>query len=51
MKTTVEFTDSMDILSYNSSALILNTPRGSEFIGYIYRPPNNEGYRVDAARY
>jgi hypothetical protein len=47
---TVEFTDTMDTLSYNSSALILNTPRGSEFIGYIYHPPNNEGYRVDAAR-
>jgi hypothetical protein len=27
----------MDTLSYKSSTLILNTPRGSEFIGYIYR--------------
>lgn len=47
---TVEFTDTTDTLSYNGSALIFNTPRGSEFIGYIYRPPNNEGYKVDAAR-
>ncbi len=39
-----------DTLSCNGSALIFNTPRGSEFIGYIYRPPNNEGYKVAATR-
>jgi hypothetical protein len=42
----VEFTDTTDTLSYNGRALIFNTPCGSDYLGYIHHPPNNEGYRV-----
>ncbi len=42
----VEFTDTADTLSYNGRALIFNTPCGSDYLGYIHHPPNNEGYRV-----
>jgi hypothetical protein len=45
-----EFTDTEDTLSYNGRALIFNTPCGSDYLGYIHHPPNNEGYRVIAAR-
>ena len=46
----VEFTDTTDTLSYNGRALIFNTPCGSDYLGYIHHPPNNEGYRVIVAR-
>ncbi len=42
----IEFTDTTDTLSYNGGAAIFNTPCGSDYIGYVYRPPNNDGYRV-----
>ena len=42
----IEFTDTTDDFSYNGSAVIFNTPCGSDYIGYIFRPPNNEGYEV-----
>ncbi len=46
----VEFTDTTDTLSYNGRALIFNTPCGSDYLGYIHHPPNNEGYRVIVAK-
>lgn len=46
---TVEFTDTTSTLSYNGSALIFNTPPGAYYMGFIYGPPNNEGYFVTAA--
>lgn len=46
----VEFTDTTDTLSENGRALIFNTPCGSDYLGYIHHPPNNEGYRVIVAR-
>lgn len=42
----IEFTDTTDGFSYNGSAVVFNTPCGSDYIGYIFRPPNNEGYQV-----
>jgi hypothetical protein len=47
---TVEFTDTTSTLSYNGSALIFNTPPGAYYMGFIYGPPNNEGYFVTAAK-
>jgi hypothetical protein len=46
----VEFTDTEDNLSYNGRALIFNTPCGSDYLGYIHHPPNNEGYHVIATK-
>ena len=46
----LEFTDTEDTLSYNGRALIFNTPCGSDYLGYIHHPPNNEGYRVIVVR-
>ncbi len=46
----VEFTDTADTLSYNGRALIFNTPCGSDYLGYIHHPPNNEGYHVIATK-
>jgi hypothetical protein len=46
----VEFTDTEGNLSYNGRALIFNTPCGSDYLGYIHHPPNNEGYRVIVAK-
>ncbi len=46
----VEFTDTTDTLSYNGRALIFNTPCGSDYLGYIHHPPNNEGYHVIATQ-
>jgi hypothetical protein len=46
----VEFTDTADALSYNGRALIFNTPCGSDYLGYIHHPPNNEGYHVVVAK-
>lgn len=42
----IEFTDTTGTLSYNGGAVIFNTPCGIDYIGYIYSPPNNEGYDV-----
>ncbi len=46
----IEFTDTTGVLSYNGGAAIFNTPCGSDYIGYVYRPPNNDGYRVTVAK-
>jgi hypothetical protein len=57
----VEFTDTEDLLFYNGDsvtrdqlayhggALIFNTYDGVLYLGYIYGPPNMEGYYVRAA--
>ncbi len=57
----VEFTDTEDVLFYNDDpltrdllvhyggALIFNTYEGAYYLGYIYGPPNMEGYYVKAA--
>jgi hypothetical protein len=57
----VEFTDtedllfynedliSKDLLPYNGGALIFNTYDGALYLGYVYGPPNMEGYYVSAA--
>lgn len=56
----VEFTDSEDVLFYNDDpitrdllkyyggALIFNTYEGADYLGYIYGPPNMDGYYVKA---
>jgi hypothetical protein len=57
----VEFTDTEDLLFYNDDprtrdllayhggALIFNTYDGVRYLGYIYGPPNMDGYYVRAA--
>ena len=57
----VQFTDTEDLLFYNDdprtrdllayygSALIFNTYDGAVYLGYIYGPPNMDGYYVKAA--
>lgn len=57
----VEFTDTEDLLFYNDdpatrdllvyygSALIFNTYDGAYYLGYVYGPPNMDGYYVRAA--
>jgi hypothetical protein len=57
----VEFTDTEDLLFYNDDpqtrdllayyggALICNTYDGALYLGYIYGPPNWDGYYVKAA--
>jgi hypothetical protein len=57
----VEFTDTEDLLFYNDDprtrdllayyggALIFNTYDGALYLGYIYGPPNRDGYYVRAA--
>lgn len=45
----VEFIDSEDFLNYRGGALIFNTAAGAYFQGFVYGPPNNEGYLVNAA--
>ncbi len=57
----VEFTDTGDVLFYNDDpqtkdllvyyggALIFNTYDGAYYLGYIYGPPNMNGYYVKAA--
>ncbi len=43
----VEFTDlSVEIIPYNGGALIFNTPCGALSLGYVYGPPNTNGYVV-----
>ena len=56
----VEFTDTEDVLFYNDDpitrdlleyyggALIFNTYEGADYLGYIYGPPNMDGYYVKA---
>jgi hypothetical protein len=44
-----EFTDTEDLLDYNGGALIFNTYKGVDYMGYIFGPPNDEGYYVQAA--
>ena len=46
---TVEFVDVGSARFYHGGALIFNTVAGANYIGYIYGPPNNEGYYVRAA--
>jgi hypothetical protein len=57
----VQFTDTEDVLFYNDDpltrdllvqyggALIFNTYEGAYYLGYIYGPPNMDGYYVNAA--
>jgi hypothetical protein len=57
----VQFTDTEDLLFYNDDprtkdllayyggALIFNTYDGVQYLGYIYGPPNMDGYYVKAA--
>jgi hypothetical protein len=58
----VEFTDTEDLLFYNDDdpnirdqlayyggALIFNTYDGALYLGYIYGPPNMDGYYVSSA--
>jgi hypothetical protein len=57
----VEFTDTEDVLFYHDDpitrdllayyggALIFNTYDGVQYLGYIYGPPNTDGYYVKAA--
>jgi hypothetical protein len=57
----VEFTDTEDLLFYNDDprtrdllayyggALIFNTYDGAYYLGYVYGPPNLDGYYVKAA--
>ena len=57
----VEFTDTQDLLFYNDDpytrdllayyggALIFNNYDGAYYLGYIYGPPNMDGYYVKAA--
>ena len=57
----VEFTDTEDVLFYNDDpttrdllayyggALIYNTYDGVRYLGYVYGPPNMDGYYVRAA--
>jgi hypothetical protein len=45
----VEFIDSEDFLDYRGGALIFNTAAGAYYEGFVYGPPNNRGYLVNAA--
>jgi hypothetical protein len=45
----VEFVDLRGTRFYQGGALIFNTVAGADYIGYIYGPPNDEGYYVQAA--
>ncbi|CAA9450939.1 MAG: hypothetical protein AVDCRST_MAG01-01-4577 [uncultured Rubrobacteraceae bacterium] len=45
----VEFVDAGSTPFYRGGALIFNTVAGANYIGYIYGPPNNEGYYVEAS--
>jgi hypothetical protein len=38
-----------DLLAYYGGALIFNTYEGVDYLGYIYGPPNMDGYYVKAA--
>ena len=45
----VEFIDSENFLDYRGGALIFNTAAGAYYQGFVYGPPNNKGYLVNAA--
>lgn len=45
----VEFVDVGSEPFYRGGALIFNTVAGARYIGYVYGPPNNEGYYVETA--
>lgn len=45
----VEFIDSESFLDYRGGALIFNTAAGAYYAGFVYGPPNNKGYLVNAA--
>ena len=45
----VEFIDSEDFLDYRGGAVIFNTAAGAYYEGFVYGPPNNKGYLVNAA--
>jgi hypothetical protein len=45
----VEFIDSESFLDYRGGALIFNTAAGVYYQGFVYGPPNNKGYLVNAA--
>jgi hypothetical protein len=45
----VEFIDSENFLDYRGGALIFNTAAGAYYEGFVYGPPNNKGYLVNAA--
>jgi hypothetical protein len=45
----VEFTDlSVEGIPHNGGALIFNTACGALYLGYVYGPPNTDGYVVAA---
>lgn len=45
----VEFTDlSVEGIPHNGGAVIFNTPCGALSLGYVYGPPNTDGYVVAA---
>ncbi len=44
----VEFIDSENFLDYTGGALIFNTAAGVYYQGFVYGPPNNKGYLVNA---
>ena len=41
--------DSDDFLDYRGGALIFDTAAGAYFQGFVYGPPNNKGYLLNAA--
>ena len=45
----VEFIDSENFLAYRGGALIFNTAAGAYYEGFVYGPPNNKGYLVNAS--
>jgi hypothetical protein len=45
----VEFVDVGGAPFYRGGALIFNTVAGANYIGYVYGPPNNEGYYIETA--
>jgi hypothetical protein len=44
----VKFIDSENFLELSGRALIFNTAAGVYFQGFVYGPPNNKGYLVNA---
>ena len=44
----VEFVDLGSTRLYHGGALIFNTVAGAIYIGYVYGPPNDEGYYIQA---
>jgi hypothetical protein len=45
----IEFTDlRSEWIPYNGGALIFNTPCGALSLGYVYGPPNSDGFVAEA---